>query len=239
MARFFKTLSILIFCLSFFTSYATTLKQLSIEDQHFLGIKQLNIINDKYKTKTKQDKNYNESFKYKQAVSWFKLASDRGYKPSQYAIGMMYYLGLGVIKDYAIALKYLNQTSSQPEYFNSYRSILSILQDLLFTQTNVSSAQYELGMMYYLGIGMVKDYAIALDFFKKAAKQQHVESQTRLGIMYFKAQGLSLDLDRASYWLQKSVKSGDEQARYYMQQIRIKRSKNSCLSLFKTKPVTF
>ena len=41
----------------------------------------------------------------KEAVKWFRMASEQGHAGSQHSLGWMYYIGWGVIKDYKEAVK--------------------------------------------------------------------------------------------------------------------------------------
>ena len=47
-----------------------------------------------------------------------------------------------------------------------------------------AKAQYNLGGMYYNGKGVRKDYAQAVQWYRKAAEQGHAKAQLNLGLMY-------------------------------------------------------
>ena len=47
-------------------------------------------------------------------------------------------------------------------------------------------AQYNLGVMYYLGQGVPKDYQEAVQWLRKAAVQELAEAQYDLGVSYDK-----------------------------------------------------
>ena len=75
-----------------------------------------------------------------------------------------------------------------------------------------AEAQYNLGVLYDEGAGLVRDLATAADWFHKAAEQGFIDAQTNLGMMYMHGQGVRHDLDTASLWLRKAADQGDKEA---------------------------
>ncbi|MGB2578124.1 TPR repeat protein [Elusimicrobium simillimum] len=49
-----------------------------------------------------------------------------------------------------------------------------------------------LGNMYYMGRGVERDFAKALDFYQKAVENGSVNAKTSLGTMYFLGHGVTL-----------------------------------------------
>ena len=60
-------------------------------------------------------------------------------------------------------------------------------------------AQSQLGMMYYVGEGVSKDYKKASCWFKKSALQGIAPAQYNLGVMYSNGNGVSQDYKKAIY----------------------------------------
>ncbi len=78
-----------------------------------------------------------------------------------------------------------------------------------------SSAQFTLGLMYYLGQGTVQDYGKAFVWFKRAAKAGHLGAQNNVGYLYFNGQSVPQDYLRAYVWFSLAAASGySEAARY-------------------------
>ncbi|MGN6890600.1 tetratricopeptide repeat protein, partial [Neisseria sp. P0014.S004] len=63
-----------------------------------------------------------------------------------------------------------------------------------------AKAQYNLGGMYYNGQGVRKDYAQAVQWYRKAAEQGNAKAQYNLGVMYEKGQGVRKDYVEAVRW---------------------------------------
>jgi len=78
-----------------------------------------------------------------------------------------------------------------------------------------SSAQYNLGAMYYNGEGTVQDYKKAIHWYKKSAEHNHASAQSNLGLMYGKGKGTVQNYVRAHMWWNiTSAQYGDTEAQY-------------------------
>ena len=77
-----------------------------------------------------------------------------------------------------------------------------------------ATEQYNLGVKYYKGQGVQKDYKQAVHWFRKAAEQGHIQAQDYLGVMYHNGQGVPKDDKQAVYWNQKGADQGDANAQY-------------------------
>ena len=64
-----------------------------------------------------------------------------------------------------------------------------------------AKAQYNLGLMYANGQGVPQDYAVAVEWFRKAAEQGLAVAQSNLGLMYAKGQGVLQHNAVAHKWL--------------------------------------
>ena len=51
-------------------------------------------------------------------------------------------------------------------------------------ETGVTEAQFILGSMYDIGLGVPQDYTEALKWFRMAAEQGNTKAQSKLGAMY-------------------------------------------------------
>jgi TPR repeat protein len=77
-----------------------------------------------------------------------------------------------------------------------------------------SSAQFDLGLMYYKGQGVGQDYAQALKWFKMAAEHGIPEAQFNLGIMYSNEEASWHSFAEAIKWFQKAAKQNYTKAQY-------------------------
>lgn len=76
-----------------------------------------------------------------------------------------------------------------------------------------ADAQYNLGMLYRLGLGVKADAESAFLWLQKAAAQGNDIAQYNLGVMYAEGSGAKRDLSRASAWLALAAAQGNEKAR--------------------------
>ncbi len=81
-------------------------------------------------------------------------------------------------------------------------------------EAGVSEAQFVLGSMYDVGVGVPQDYLEALKWYRLAAKQGNVKAQSKLGAMY--DIGLEVPQDRleAMKWWRLAADQGDIFAQY-------------------------
>ena len=81
-------------------------------------------------------------------------------------------------------------------------------------ETGVTDAQFILGSMYDIGLGVPQDYTEALKWFRMAAEQGNTKAQSKLGAMY--DIGLEVPQDRmeAIKWWRLAAEQGDAFAQY-------------------------
>ncbi len=123
---------------------------------------------------------------YVEAIRWYSYASRKGNMRAKYEIGCIF----------------------DNEKINGIRlREFGVHCFMELAQEGYPTAQYILGMKYYLGDSLVKDTDQAIVWLKKAALQGIVEAQKQLGNIYF-------DYDRAEAkkWYYKASASGDLEA---------------------------
>ncbi|WP_020654618.1 tetratricopeptide repeat protein [Massilia niastensis] len=96
-----------------------------------------------------------------------------GNAEAQHLLGLMYYMGRGVTRDYKQAFTWHHKAALQGK----------------------SDAQYVVGAMYYTGNSVPQDQKHAVTWFRRAAEQGHGEAQHALGLMYrYHVAGLPQDM---------------------------------------------
>ena len=75
-----------------------------------------------------------------------------------------------------------------------------------------SLAQFNMGLLYVEGQGVVQDYKEAAKWFRMAAEQGDSDAQYNLGLLYFNGQGVVQDYKLAHMWLNIAATDGDEVA---------------------------
>ena len=73
-------------------------------------------------------------------------------------------------------------------------------------------AQYNLGLMYYIGLGVTLDLKEAVKWYRLAAEQGIGSSQHNLGLMYTKGRGVPQDYVSAHMWFNIAGSNGDKGA---------------------------
>src|SRR5467141_3205298 len=78
-----------------------------------------------------------------------------------------------------------------------------------------AKAQYELGRAFFSGtLGVAKDEAEAVKWFRKAAEQNDARAQAALGVRYAKGQGVAKNKAEAVKWYRKAAEQNVADAQY-------------------------
>ena len=183
-----------------------------------------------------------------EALKWFSVAAKNGNKNAQFLLGEMYSDGQGTELNLSLAKEWYEKSAAQGHV--SAQKKLDKLQkswnvpykqltvadmagkvidgDAYFVsaansaQSGDAKAQFELGVMYFRGIGVPQDYIKALDFFEKAAAQGHERAKDyiprtyfALGSHYFSEDaGERQDDQEAFKWFSKAAELGHAQSQY-------------------------
>ncbi|NKB37469.1 MAG: hypothetical protein GKR93_09920 [Gammaproteobacteria bacterium] len=71
-----------------------------------------------------------------------------------------------------------------------------------------ASAQYQLGLLYYQGLGIRQNYNEASYWYKEAGKKGNADAQYSLGNMYLMGEGVSQNDAEAILWYEKAADQG-------------------------------
>lgn len=93
---------------------------------------------------------------------------------------------------------------------------------LAAAQAGDAEAQSAVAFMYAKGLGIEKNEAEAVIWYRAAAEQGHIAAQFNLGVMYAKGRGVSQDFGEALKWYQKAAERGDATAQATLASMYIK-----------------
>jgi TPR repeat protein len=88
-------------------------------------------------------------------------------------------------------------------------------------------AQNRLGNLYYLGMGVGRDFRHAAYWYERAARQGHGDAQRNLGTLYRLGQGVTQDNLHAYLWYYAASQNGNESARIYLSMLDSKVTPNA------------
>lgn len=145
----------------------------------------------------------------------------------QHKIALMYYIGMGVPKDYVQAAKWYRlaadqgEASAQLSLGTMYSLGEGVSRDYvesakwsgLAAGQGKALAQLELGRMYSLGHGVTQEDAQAAKWYRLAADQGNASAQFFLGVSYGLGRGLPQNLVLAHMWLNLAAARGDQLAK--------------------------
>jgi Sel1 repeat len=159
----------------------------------------------------------------KQAAA-YRIRAEQGDAKSQFALGAMYYYGMGVREDYAEAARWYLKSAEQGDV-NAQYSMASIYhygkglpQDDLeaarwcrkAAEQGDAEAQYALGLIYHRGQGLPQDYAEALRWYRKSADQGYSRAEYALGLLYYYGNGVARDRVQARDFFQQAAAHGSK-----------------------------
>lgn len=110
---------------------------------------------------------------------------------AQFALGLRYYNGDGVAKDFSKAVELYRKAAEQ----------------------GFAPAQTNLAWFYETGRVVAKNEVEAVKWWRKAAEQGCAQAQCCLGVCYVRGGGVTKDLVQAYKWLSLAVVQSDEWAK--------------------------
>ena len=151
----------------------------------------------------------------------------QGLAKAQEKLGVIYYEGRGVARDYAQALAWFRKAADQgdanaPFYLGvMYHDGLGVAKDNVAAvgwyrkaaEQGTAAAQLNLGAAYADGEGVARDDAAAVGWYRKAADQGHALAQNNLAFMYENGRGVAQDRGQALMWYRKAAEQGNTLAR--------------------------
>jgi TPR repeat protein len=119
-------------------------------------------------------------------VNMIEKATEEGYTPLQYQIGVWYEKN----RNYSTAFKWLSRAAN----------------------IGVTDAYYRVGVLYEEGRGLGQDYTMAANMFHKAAENEHEDACYRLGQLYQYGNGVELNYLKAYQFYKKAQEMGHAEA---------------------------
>lgn len=80
-----------------------------------------------------------------------------------------------------------------------------------------AEAQNYLGIQYYLGLGVERNYSQAVKWYEQAAKKGHPDAQRNYGVMYQYGIGVPQHYYNAYIWYYAASQQGNEKAKRHLE----------------------
>jgi uncharacterized protein len=173
-----------------------------------------------------------------EAMKWLLKAAQQDHIEAQYVLGVMYEKGESVPRDDDQAYKWISMAARQgyararvmlesdkwmgyadsrfgsdesPERHGGQAEPVTGEQIEEYTRKAEEGdvdAQYNLGIIYYHGEGVSRNFEQALVWFHKAAEQNDADAQYTLGFMYGRGEGVKKDHDQSVVWFTRAADQG-------------------------------
>ena len=100
------------------------------------------------------------------------------------------------------------------EAYNEHDYVLALKEIAPLARAGDAGAQHVLGLMYYTGRGVPRDYAQAFAWHYKAAVQGMAAAGYVIGAMYYTGNAVPRDQAQAVAWFRKAAEQGHPDAQY-------------------------
>lgn len=158
-----------------------------------------------------------------EAIHWLTLAIDKGDADAMALMGAFYDAGNGVSKDPVKALALYEQAAAKGQRIAQFQAAVHYLRDradpaklakgLAYVRQSAAAsyapAMGALGAMYWEGIGVDKDQAVAVDWMRKAAAGGDTVSMLGFILVARESNCTLISCDEAQDWIVKAGEAGD------------------------------
>jgi TPR repeat protein len=140
-----------------------------------------------------------------EAVYFWEMASEKGNVEASYQLASIYEQGIGVVKDVKQSYQWHEKAAQQGEPRSQV-----LMGDFYLSETN-------------------RNLSKALYFYEMAAKKGSLVAKRSLAAIYDDGlAGLTVDLDKASFWYAQAAENGDPQSRARLKTICMKKKYAAC-----------
>lgn len=137
-----------------------------------------------------------------------RMDAEAGDPDAQNGLGTMFYLGEAVSYDASGKMLDSDPESAAGWFFRA-------------AEQGHADAQFNLGLLYLNGEGVVQNTSKAVEWFIRSAEQGNVDAQNNLGVIYLTGEGgVPQDKDLAIEWFKKAAKQGNDEARQNLEAIQ-------------------
>jgi TPR repeat protein len=98
--------------------------------------------------------------------------------------------------------------------YNARNYALALKEIVPLAKAGNADAQHLLGLMYYMGRGVQRDYKQAFAWHYKAALQGKADAQYVIGAMYYQGNSVPQDQKLAVGWFRKAAEQGHPEAQH-------------------------
>ena len=155
--------------------------------------------------------------KLEEAVQWYEKAAKQGFAPAQTHLVQHYIYGAGVDTDYEVAKQWCEKAVAQDYYVAQYFMAEYFIRDRkeqykLYrkaAEQGYDEAQNAVGRFLEEGWGGIeKSEEEAVEWYRRAANNNHSAAQYNLANCLFVGRGCDVDQAEAAEWYRKSAEQG-------------------------------
>jgi TPR repeat protein len=126
------------------------------------------------------------------------------------------YLQSPLLGSYFLGMGTERSSAGRPKYDDEARLIKDAMRLSSSQKGGAPSGENMLGLAYFDGIGVEKDVAKSLVWFRLAATHGYTAAYFNTGEMYMHGVGAEKNLQTAKFWLERGSSSGDNRATFVL-----------------------
>jgi TPR repeat protein len=143
---------------------------------------------------------------FSEAMKWFQKAAEQGNAQAQFDLGMMYLDRQNAVRDDLQALMWLNFSVAA-----GHKEALVQRENLVVRLTPVQIAEVQrMARNFKPGA----EYKRIMNELRQAEESGTAESQLKLGVMYYRGQGVEVNTVEAAEWFRKAAQKNNLYAQY-------------------------
>ncbi|MHA7815712.1 MAG: tetratricopeptide repeat protein [Pseudohaliea sp.] len=127
---------------------------------------------------------------YTAAIALWQPLADDGHPRAQFALGIAYERGQGVVPSAATAARWYRRAAAR----------------------GLADAEYNLALLYLDGRGVEQDLKQTVRLFRAAAERGHLPAQVNLAYSYEQGSGVAQDRSVAAAWYARAAMAGNREA---------------------------
>ena len=164
-------------------------------------------------------------------------AAQLGHADAMTAYGVIHYLGMGVNEDYSLAIKWFRKGIAAGDinanwflgkmmldgagFDPSLHHVEAATHFQVAAENGVPQALHNLGLMYEYGRGVIQNFNLAHEYYKRGIEQGYIESMYNVGLMCMEGRGVEKDVQKALAMFEAAAREDHAPATYMMGVMRM------------------
>lgn len=150
----------------------------------------------------------------RKSIEWYNKAAKHGSAEARYQVGRCYLEGKGVKENWEKAIECFTTIQDKLACLKVSEDCKEFVKYAIFAEKGSANCQFLLGLCYFRGKGVRKDWDKAINWILRSAGQNYPQAQYYLGLCYKQGKGVKMDMEKGFDCFENAAKQGLAQAQY-------------------------